>query len=166
MDSPRRTLVIGYGSPIRGDDAIGPMVADRLDDGTLPDAVRVISRHILTADLVPDIVEAGRVIFVDAEASGEPGSVRCRSLQPDGSTMSTMAHFLDPRELLAWADSLYGHRPEAFLLTVAGGEFGFSHFALSEAVERSLPRVLEEVRALVDGVGVVGDLDFGSRAAG
>ncbi len=142
-------LIIGYGSPIRGDDAIGPMAADRLEGDTLPAGVRVISRHILTADLVPDIVDSARVIFIDAAADGVPGEIRCRRLRPDGSKMSTMAHFLDPEELLAWTSALYGAQPEAYLVTVAGSDFEFSHFDLSEAVNRVFPDLLEEIKGLI-----------------
>ena len=152
-------LIIGYGSPIRGDDAIGPMAADRLGGDVLPAGVRVISRHILTADLVPDIVDSARVIFIDAAAAGEPGEIRCQRLEPDASKMSTMAHFLDPRELLAWSNALYGAQPEAYLVTVAGRDFEFSHFDLSETVSRVFPALLEEIRALIglpsDDVGAV-----------
>lgn len=147
-----RALVIGYGSPIRGDDAIGPMAADRLESESLPTGVRIISRHILTADLVPDIVAADRVIFIDAAIDGEPGEIRCRRLEPDPGAISTMAHFLDPRELLAWADALYGSRPDAYLISVAGADFEFSHFELSSAVDRALPLLLDQVRSLADGV--------------
>jgi len=144
-----RALVIGYGSPIRGDDAIGPMAADRLQAEGLPDDVRVISRHILTADLVPDIVDARRVIFIDAAARGAPGEVRCERLNPDANAVSTMAHFLDPRELLAWAHALYGSMPEAHLVSVAGDDFDFAHFDLSATVDRAMPEVLHRVRSLI-----------------
>jgi hydrogenase maturation protease len=147
-----RALVIGYGSPIRGDDAIGPMAADRLETEGLPDDVRVISRHILTADLVPDIADAQRVVFIDAAAQGTPGEVRCEPLVADASAMSTMAHFLDPRELLAWVHALYGSTPEAHLVSVAGDDFDFSHFDLSATVDRAMPEVLRRVRTLVDGM--------------
>lgn len=146
-----QALVIGYGSPIRGDDAIGPMAADRLASELLASGVRVISRHILTADLVPDIVEADRVIFIDAAVDGEPGEIRCQKLGPDASAMSTMAHFLDPRELLAWTEALYQKRPDAYLISVAGSDFEFSHFELSSAVNRALPGLLEQVKSLVEG---------------
>lgn len=155
-DVPRvRALVIGYGSPIRGDDAIGPMAADRLESELQPAGVRVISRHILTADLVPDIVEADRVIFIDAAVDGAPGEIRCRELVPDPRAISTMAHFLDPRELLAWAEALYDSRPDAHLISVAGADFEFSHFELSSAVDRALPTLLDQVRSLVFDAGPV-----------
>jgi hydrogenase maturation protease len=147
-----RALVIGYGSPIRGDDAIGPIVADRLDTDDLSPEVRVISRHILTADLVPDICAAQRVIFIDAAANGTPGEIRCRRLEPDANAHSSMAHFLGPRELLAWAAALYDTRPDAYLITVAGDLFDFSHFDLSEAVDQVLPELVRQVEGLIAGV--------------
>ena len=70
MEMNPKTLIIGYGSPIRGDDAIGPLAADALAAGLLPAGVVVISRHILTAELVEDIAAADRVIFLPGEGSG------------------------------------------------------------------------------------------------
>jgi hydrogenase maturation protease len=149
LQAARKTLVIGYGSPIRGDDAIGPLAADLLEAEGLPSEVTVISRHILTADLVPDIVANDLVLFLDATADGEAGEVRFRSLAPDAAAPSSMAHFLDPRELLAWADALYGQVPEAYLVSVAGASFDYAGYQLSAAAEAALRPMLERVRALI-----------------
>jgi hydrogenase maturation protease len=143
-----RILVIGYGSPIRGDDAIGPLAAERLAAGLLPDGVEVISRHVLTADLVPDLVAAERVIFIDAAVDGEPGALHCRALRADPHARSTMAHFLDPRELLGWAQALYGAQPQAYLVSVAGANFDFAHCELSAVVDQALAGLVERVREL------------------
>ena len=51
---PLRTLVVGYGSPIRGDDAIGPLAAEALAATPLPEGVRVEARHVLTAELAEE----------------------------------------------------------------------------------------------------------------
>ncbi|MCU0764787.1 MAG: hypothetical protein MUF32_01875, partial [Burkholderiaceae bacterium] len=58
-----RTLVIGYGSPIRGDDAVGPLAAEALSARPLPPGVTVLARHVLTAELAEDLAAAERVIF-------------------------------------------------------------------------------------------------------
>ena len=144
-----RTLVIGYGSPIRGDDAIGPLAADALAAGALPPGVRVLSRHVLTAELAEDLAGAERVIFIDAAAQGSPGEVQVRQLQADCTAPSTMAHFLDPRELLAWCDVLYQHRPQAWLVSAAAEGFAYASYALSPAATAALPSVLAEVHRLV-----------------
>jgi hydrogenase maturation protease len=145
-----RTLVIGYGSPIRGDDAIGPLAADALAAGPLPPGLRVLSRHVLTAELAEDLAAAERVIFVDAAVQGSAGEVQVRQLQPDSTAMSTMAHFLDPRELLAWCQTLYQHVPQAWLVSAAAESFAYASYTLSPAATAALPAVLAEVRRLVE----------------
>ncbi|WP_295392527.1 hydrogenase maturation protease [uncultured Thiodictyon sp.] len=148
MTNPK-TLIIGYGSPIRGDDAIGPLAADALDAGPLPEGVTVMSRHILTAELTEDIAAADRVIFLDATVEGTPGEVRVRRLMPDASAHSSMAHFLDPREVLAWCQTLYQREPAAFLVSAAGQSFDYANYALSPAAAATLAPMIERVRALL-----------------
>jgi hydrogenase maturation protease len=148
------TLIIGYGSPIRGDDAIGPLVADRLAvmaaDGRLPAGVRVQARHILTAELVDDLHRSRRAIFLDAAADTPPGEVRCRPLAPDATAVSTMAHFHDPRELLAWCQALYGESPEAWLVSAGGAEWGYASYALSDTARAAVEPMITQVLALLD----------------
>lgn len=145
-----RTLIIGYGSPIRGDDALGPLAADALAAGPLPTGVRVISRHVLTAELTEDIAAADRVIFLDAAADGSPGEVQVRKLHPDETAVSTMAHFLDPRELLAWCATLYERVPDAWLVSAAGESFDYASYRLTPTAAAALTPLLDQVFALLD----------------
>jgi len=147
----RRALVIGYGSPIRGDDALGPLVADRLARRDLPQGVTVIARHILTPDLVPAVCDARLVVFVDAAISGTPGEIHCRRLKPAQAPPVTVAHFLDPAELLAWAEALYDKLPTAFLVSTPGHCFDFGHFRLSKPVAGAVEALTERVHDLVAG---------------
>lgn len=144
------TLVIGYGSPIRGDDAIGPLAADALAAGPMPPGLTVLSRHVLTAELAEDLAAADRVIFLDAAVDGRPGEVRVRRLGPDAAAISTMAHFLDPRELLAWCETLYCRTPQAWLVSAAGCSFDYACYSLSPAATAALPAMLAEVHKLID----------------
>jgi len=149
-----RALVIGYGSPIRGDDALGPLVADRLEalfasDTALAEGVEVQARHILTAELVDDLARAERVIFIDAAADLVPGEIRCRRLAPDTATLSTMAHFHDPRELLAWCEALYKRAPETWLVSAGGAEWGYANYSLSAIAKRAVEPMIAEIRRLI-----------------
>jgi hydrogenase maturation protease len=148
-----RTLVIGYGSPIRGDDAIGPLAADALAADPLPPGLRVLSRHVLTAELAEDLSAVDRVIFLDAAAQGRPGEVRVCTLEPDAHAISTMAHFLDPRELLAWCETLYQRVPQAWLVSAAGESFDNSSYRLGPVAAAALPVMLAEVRRLAAAPG-------------
>ncbi len=152
IESGSVTLVIGYGSPIRGDDALGPLlaerVAERVEQGDWPAGTVAEARHILTAELVADLHRAERVVFIDAAVDTAAGEVRSMRLQPDQTALSTMAHFHDPRELLAWCEGLYGTAPKAWLVSVGGGAWDYGHFDLSPAVRGALPAALDLVRAL------------------
>lgn len=173
-----RALVIGYGSPIRGDDALGPLVADQLQErlNALPQAqapvrapamqavpvagaVEVQARHILTAELVDDLARAERVIFIDAAIDTPAGQVRRRRLSPDRGALSTMAHFHDPRELLAWCEALYGRTPEAWLVSGGGAEWGYACYTLSETAQQVLEPMIAEVLSLISASGVSRDAD-------
>jgi hydrogenase maturation protease len=149
QNDPRRVVVIGYGSPIRGDDALGPLVADRLIDEFDSQQVQVFSRHILTAELVEPVSSATLVLFLDAAADGPPGQVLCQPLEPDDRQVSTLAHFLDPRELLAWSRALYQYGPPAYLISVRGEEFGYASYQLSPTVAASVDTMLACVRQLI-----------------
>lgn len=141
-------LIIGYGSPIRGDDALGPLAADRLAERVLPEGVEVLSRHVLTAELVADIWDKDRIIFLDA-ALDTPGEVRCRQITPDASSMSTMAHFLDPRELLSWCEALHGRAPESWLITAGGASFDYASYELTPIAEEALEAMLARAEEIV-----------------
>lgn len=128
-------------------------MADRLEAEGVPGHVQVISRHVLTAELVPDMVAADLVIFLDAAMGGTPGELRCRPLEPDASAVSTMAHFLDPRELLAWCEALYQRSPEAWLVTLAADAFDYGLYDLSPTAQAAVVPMLERVRGLIEGDG-------------
>ncbi|WP_062135092.1 hydrogenase maturation protease [Demequina aestuarii] len=68
-------IVVGVGSPDRGDDAVGAAVASRVDD-RYGGRVRVVTREDPTA--LVQLWEGARVVIVvDAVASGRtPGTVR------------------------------------------------------------------------------------------
>jgi hydrogenase maturation protease len=147
---PPRVLIIGYGSPIRGDDAVGPLVADRLLDELESDRIRVFSRHILTAELVENVRDAGLVIFLDAAMEGTAGEVRCRRVEPSIEAISTMAHFVEPGELLAWARELYQHTPKAYLISICGQSFDFAQYDLSAPVTGGIQKMIDLVYRLID----------------
>jgi hydrogenase maturation protease len=149
------TLIIGYGSPIRGDDAVGPLLADRIAEqlalGHWPAGTQVQSRHILTAEIVADLKQAERVIFIDAAADTPAGEVRTLPLKPDPTALSTMAHFHDPRELLAWCEALYGEAPEAWLVSAGGAAWGYASYTLSETAAAAMEPMIAQVLALLPG---------------
>ena len=140
-------LVIGYGNTLRGDDGVGPKVADAVEALGLP-GVRTLSCPLLTPELAEPIARAGSVVFVDA-AVDTPLEVRCRKLEPAASSQ-VVAHTPGPATLLALARDVYGHAPEAWLLTIPVTEMGVGE-ALSALAQRGFDLALDEIRKRAPG---------------
>src|SRR5690242_8556404 len=113
-------LIIGHGNPLRGDDAFGWRAAEQLRERIGDPDVQVLSVPRLVPDLMEPIAHSGRVIFIDASAEGEPGKLRCRHVEPDPRGADALLDDVTPEALLAGAQALYGHTPEAVLYTVRG----------------------------------------------
>ena len=67
------TLILCFGNPLRGDEAVGWRVAERLPGAEV--GARVVACHALVPEFAPAIAAAEVVIFVDACAGGTPGEV-------------------------------------------------------------------------------------------
>jgi hydrogenase maturation protease len=144
-----KVLIIGYGSPLRGDDNIGCHVAQMLEHHYHDDSdVRVIGSHQLTPEMAEDVAASEFVLFLDAAAGTPPGKIQQKAVKPQPGPLS-FAHFLDPSLLLAATMELYGSAPRAELLTIVGAAFELGD-ALSPAVVRRLPEMFERAHAIVE----------------
>ncbi len=148
--SPASVVILGFGSPIRGDDAFGPVVADQLADELASPRVQVLSRHILTAELAEVLRNATLAVFIDASTDGEVGQIVRHELEPDKSTAGSMAHSVDAPGLLAWTHGLYGRAPRGVLLSTRGVTFDYANCQLSPAVAAVVARMKGVVTRLVD----------------
>jgi hydrogenase maturation protease len=137
-------LVIGYGNTLRGDDGVGPRVAEAVGQLCLP-GVRTLICPLLTPELADPISRVGKVIFVDA-AVDAPSAVQWRKLEPKASSQ-LMAHAADPRTMLALARDVFGHVPEAWWLTIPAVELGFSE-ELTPVTQQGLVEAVEKIQAL------------------
>ena len=138
----RRSLVVGVGNPLREDDGVGWHLAEALAQTGVP----THTCHQLLPELAAELSQVDLVLFVDACAEGPPGQVLLQTLAP-GDTPG-YSHHLNAPGLLAWVRALYGHCPQAHLLSVAGAAFGYRE-GLSPAVEAALPAALQQARILL-----------------
>ena len=69
-----RTLIIGIGNPLRGDDGLGWDVAGELSSELRRDDVQVLATHQLTPELSDLVSRAELVLFIDATRSEDPGN--------------------------------------------------------------------------------------------
>lgn len=117
------TLVIGWGNDLLGDDAAGRCVAREVAARNRPD-VEALDVHQLTPELALYIAKAKTVIFVDADAAAEQDAIRMERIFPAHTADRAAAgHTGRPEDLLAMAESLYGMRPEAWLIAVPARSF-------------------------------------------
>lgn len=138
------TVVIGYGNPLRGDDGVGPIVAERV--GRLQPHVQVLTPHQLLPELADAVSRASLVVFIDAAADGAPGDISCDPVKADAD--SRLDHVLSPSALLQLARTAYGYEPLAWLVRVNGHAFDFGP-ALSAPVAGAIPGAVEVVRHLI-----------------
>jgi len=126
-------LVLAVGNPSRGDDAIGPELAARLEAAALP-GVEVITEFQLQVENALDLVGRERVIFIDA-GSGTPAPFELRRIEAAADFLHT-SHALSPEAVLATYRRVTGETaPEAWLLCVPGESFELGERLSATAVE-------------------------------
>lgn len=143
-----RILIIGYGNPVRADDGVGPHTAQLLDE-QIP-GCRILTPHQLTPELAEELAESDIVLFVDAEWEGTPGEVKSYEVKPAPKReAASFTHQMDPAVLLTMAEILYGQAPQAFVVSVTGGDFGFTD-RFSPEVERAIPELLRRAKEILE----------------
>lgn len=110
-----RTLVLGLGNPLMGDDGVGVAAVERLrEEWELPDDVELVDGGTWGMNLLPLIEAAERVILMDAIRTGAaPGTLTVleRRELPRYFALKLSPHQIDLREVLALAE-LRGALPD------------------------------------------------------
>ena len=135
-------LVLGYGNTLRGDDGVGPRVAEAIEALNLPGVASLVA-PLLTPELADPISRAETVIFVDA-AVDAPRVVQLRMLAPTASSQ-VMAHAASPATLLALARDVFGHAPQAWWLTIPAENMAMGE-DFSPLAQRGLKTALRKLR--------------------
>lgn len=143
-----KTLVIGYGNTLRGDDGVGYHLAEVVETWALPE-VEAYPCHQLTPELAEPIAAAAQVIFIDATPPQNPHSpIVVERLQADGYSSFFPGHHSSPTALLSLAQSLYGRQPVAYALLLPTWEMGYGE-QLSPIAQLGLRQGLQRLRALL-----------------
>jgi hydrogenase maturation protease len=145
-------LVVCYGNPLRGDDALGWHASTLLAEDPRLAGATVIWRHQLTPDVAADIKDASLVILVDVNVTDEPGVVSVRRLdaaEPGAAgSAGPSSHHVDPAELMALAKELWGSSPAVYVVSAGAATLEIGD-GLSPVVEAALPAVVDAVAAIV-----------------
>lgn len=161
-------LVLAVGNPSRGDDAVGPLLAERLmaalvnghaatgaegaQGGVRVDMqVEVQCDAQLMVEHALDVVGRRAVIFLDA-AANDAGRVAWQPVTPAASGLAVTSHACSPAQLLRLVEeTLREALPPAWLLSVGGRDFELGapvHAETARAVEVAWRRLLSELRGL------------------
>lgn len=155
---PPHTLVIGYGNDLRGDDAIGPRIAEEVATWGIP-GVQAIAVHQLLPELAEILALVDTAIFVDAcalapECQASPhqhapeSTITIQPLHPSTRT-STLGHIADPTTLLALAATLYARCPTAWVIGIPAQHFTFGA-ALSPLATQGIAAALQHIRSMIE----------------
>lgn len=142
---PRPILVLGYGNPSRGDDALAPRLLDELEKlqatGAPYDQIEVIEDFQLQIEHTLDMQQRRLVLFIDASMQAQPPFEFSRlSAERDDSHSS---HALTPQAVLAvYCQVNEDEPPPAFLLAIPGYHFELGE-PLSAQAEINLTQAME-----------------------
>ncbi|MDT4331711.1 hydrogenase maturation protease [Methylomonas sp. MS20] len=148
MTALKPVLVFAYGNPSRGDDALGPLLLEALENQVGTNTVEFIVDFQLQIEHALDLQGRRVAIFVDASVKvlapyqfGRLAPLRDRSYT---------SHAMSPAALLDVYQALYGEPPPAFLLGIAGLSFELGE-ALSPGAAQNLALAVEFACRLLSG---------------
>jgi hydrogenase maturation protease len=149
-----RIVVFGYGNPSRGDDALGPLLLERLEAWlpTQPDlGVDTVADFQLQIEHALDLQGADLALFLDADMScAAPFAFRRIEPTQDASYSS---HALSPGALLQVCREVNGGPPPpSFTLSLRGERFELGE-PLSEAAASHLDEAWHFLQDLLQAGG-------------
>ena len=149
-DDPRKTVVLGLGNILLGDEGVGVRVVEELErSGGIP-GVELVDGGTAGFRLLPFFDAARLVIVVDAAADGRPpGTVtRLRPAFAGAYPQVVTPHDFGLKNILD-ALALADDRPEIVLVTVSVAEADRASLELSPPVARAVPEAAALIRRLL-----------------
>ncbi len=140
-------VVVGYGNPLRGDDAVGWRVAESVATDARLVGAHVLTAHQLLPELAVELGEAGLAVLVDARVGEPPGSISVMHIAPCAER-GPFGHHLTPAALAALAVAVAGRSADVVVVSI-GIESTEPGAGLSHAVAEAVPAVREVVADLV-----------------
>ena len=114
-------VVLVAGNPARGDDALGPLLAERLVALAIP-GLRLVCDFQFQLEHAVELAGARRALFIDAHRSQR--APVCLTEIGAAADCGRASHALTPAEVLAVADRIGQPRPPAWQLSLRGEDFG------------------------------------------
>ncbi|MFM8342885.1 MAG: hydrogenase maturation protease [Methylomonas sp.] len=115
-------LLLGYGNPSRGDDAVGPLLLEAIAEQIDPTQVELITDFQLQIEHALDMQHRQLVLFIDASVACETGFSFTELYVAKDNSYST--HAISPAAVLDVYQTVNKQSPPAsFLLTIQAQQF-------------------------------------------
>ncbi len=151
------TIIIGYGNFDREDDGVawhiliglvkrlGRDVPAEPEEGLEPQGEEIdfLFRLQLTPEIAETVSGYDRACFVDAHTGALPDDLHVEQLESQFQ-VSPFTHHMTPETCLSIAETLYGKRPEAILVSARGYQFGFER-SLSAKTAKLAKQAVDEI---------------------
>ena len=145
-DATKPILIMTWGNPSRGDDALGPLMHDRLEEETLA-GIEVLTDFQLQIEHTMDMQQRDRIIFVDASIKAAAPFEFHRLIPAVDDSYTT--HAMSPESLLATYRKVnHEPPPPAFMLSIRGYAFDLG-LPLSDRARANLTAAIAFVKELV-----------------
>ncbi len=148
-----KTLIIGYGNTLRGDDGVGFRIAEAVEAWNL-EGVEARPCQQLTPELAAAMAEAKCVIFVDATPPQNPPSpIVVEQVGRAVHSSLFSAHHSSPSALLALTQQLYGKQPKTYTLLLPSWSMGYSE-ELSPIAQQGFNQGLRRLSELLTTLSI------------
>ena len=151
----KKTILLGYGNPDRGDDGVGwhflqQLIAkykiedvDLFTSDVIPisDSIDIWFNLQLLPEISETIAKYEQVIFIDAHTGGIEKEINLQSVKPKYLN-SPFTHHITPSMVLYLTKSISGTYPESWLLSIRGFDFQFKR-SLTEGTEKLITKALK-----------------------
>jgi len=143
-------LILACGNTLRGDDGVGPWLAQWAEDHfPASPNLRILSRQQWTPELAEEITHADSVLFIDCSVDSAPGAIEFVPVHPAAGPQTVATHHSGAAELLALSRDLYHSVPHTALqLTIGAGSTEIGE-GFSAQVKAALPQACQLIEETI-----------------
>lgn len=145
-----KTLILGIGNVLLGDEGIGVHCIKYLEKQKLPTNVHLLDGGTGGFHLLEYFQKYSRIIMIDATMDGNPpGTIKIISPKFSNEFPNVLSsHDIGLKDLLETA-TLLGTFPQIILITVSISEIQTMNLSLSKEVESAIPSIIEKINELL-----------------
>ncbi|MCB9358163.1 MAG: hydrogenase maturation protease [Calditrichaeota bacterium] len=139
-----RTLIIGIGNALRGDDGVAQRVIELISHQHMHADLECVTQ--LTIEHSQKLRNYETVLFIDASILLPPGEWTIESLAPHGMCSAQASHHCTPADVIELAALLFDASPDAYLLSIGASKFD-ERDSLGEPLQAALPNIVADVKS-------------------